>query len=78
MMADDIRAYMTLCDERLIRITELEAELEEANTVWAELREISTCVLRGWTHPAFVRGPLHERAVEIAHRARERALKEAL
>ena len=36
-------------------------ELEE------ELRELSRCVLHGWTDPAFVRGKLHTRAVEIAH-----------
>lgn len=32
----------------------------------AALQELSHCVLNGWTEPAFVRGPLHARAVEIA------------
>lgn len=30
------------------------------------LKELSACVLRGWTDPALARGRLHNRAVEIA------------
>lgn len=39
------------------------AHLEE------QLVELSECVTHGWTDPAFVRGPLHNRAVEIARAA---------
>jgi hypothetical protein len=48
----------------------LAARLEAAEWSVERLREtlhkLSKCVMDGWTDPAFVRGNLHLRAVEIA------------
>ena len=47
-------------------IDSLTAEHERLRGAHAEL---ARCVLNGWTAPAFARGPLYERAVDIARAA---------
>jgi hypothetical protein len=46
-----------------------EAAEREVERLREALEELATCVMHGWTDPAFVRGKLHTRAVEIARAA---------
>jgi hypothetical protein len=51
---------------------ELMAAEAEVERLREALWELSTCVIRGWTEPAFARGKLQTRAVEIARAALSR------
>jgi hypothetical protein len=63
---DDVTASLEALVPVVLKLQAENAWLREA------LEELSTCVMRGWTEPAFARGKLQTRAVEIARGALSR------